>query len=211
MRYRDLIPDRQGGRFIASHIRIDGGGPVADYVHFHKVRLQLIHCVKGWVRLVYEDQGPPFVLRAGQCVLQPPQIRHRVLESSAGLEVIELSSPAAHETLADHALPLPTPTTRAEREFEGQRFVAGDPARVREATRGLADVLVSRGGVMRRADDAELVFGYVVAGAATLTAGARTPERIGEGDAFVVPRGESFLATDASESFELLRVTARQA
>ena len=39
MLYRDLIPDRQGGRFIASHIRIPGGGPVPDYVHFHRIHL----------------------------------------------------------------------------------------------------------------------------------------------------------------------------
>ncbi len=42
MLYRDLIPNRQGGRFIASHIRIPDGGPVPDYVHFHKVRFQMI-------------------------------------------------------------------------------------------------------------------------------------------------------------------------
>ncbi|NRA96189.1 MAG: hypothetical protein HRU14_08280, partial [Planctomycetes bacterium] len=30
MRYRDLVPDRQGGRFIASHIQIPGGGAGAD-------------------------------------------------------------------------------------------------------------------------------------------------------------------------------------
>jgi hypothetical protein len=62
MHYRDLLPSRQGGRFIASHIRIPDGGPVADDVHHHDVRFQLIHCVAGWVRLVYEDQGEPFVL-----------------------------------------------------------------------------------------------------------------------------------------------------
>ena len=90
MQYRDLIPDRQGGRFIASHIRIPNGGPVPDYTHFHKIRFQMIYCYKGWVRLVYEDQGSPFVMQAGDCVLQPPQIRHRVLESSPGLEVIEI-------------------------------------------------------------------------------------------------------------------------
>src|SRR5262245_23648527 len=33
MQYRDLIPGRQGGRFVASHIRIPEGGPVPDYVH----------------------------------------------------------------------------------------------------------------------------------------------------------------------------------
>jgi catechol 2,3-dioxygenase-like lactoylglutathione lyase family enzyme len=47
MQYRDLIPDRQGGRFVASHIRIPDGGPVRDYVHFHRVRFQMIYCYKG--------------------------------------------------------------------------------------------------------------------------------------------------------------------
>ena len=37
MMYRDLIPGRQGGRFVASHIKIVEGGDVPDYVHFHKV------------------------------------------------------------------------------------------------------------------------------------------------------------------------------
>src|SRR5215468_913916 len=107
MQYRDLIPGRLGGRFIASHIRIPGGGPVPDYVHFHKIRFQMIYCRKGWTRLVYEDQGEPFLLSAGDCVLQPPEIRHRVLEASPGLEVIEIGTPALHDTIADWALPLP--------------------------------------------------------------------------------------------------------
>lgn len=42
MGYRDLIPDRQGGRFIASHIHIPDGGPVPDYVHHHRIRFQLL-------------------------------------------------------------------------------------------------------------------------------------------------------------------------
>ena len=62
---------------------------------------------KGWVRLAYEGQGEPFILEAGDCVLQPPEIRHRVLESSAGAEVIELGSPAEHITMADHDMTLP--------------------------------------------------------------------------------------------------------
>ena len=63
MRYRDVVPSRYGGRLIASHISIADGGPVADYVHHHDVRFQVIYCLRGWVRVVYEDQGPPFVLR----------------------------------------------------------------------------------------------------------------------------------------------------
>ena len=123
MQYRDLIPSRLGGRFIASHIRIPVGGPVPDYVHFHRIRFQMIYCKAGWARLVYEDQGEPFLFHAGDCVLQPPEIRHRVLEASDGLEVIEVGCPALHETFADHAMSLPTPHLLPERDFGGQRFV----------------------------------------------------------------------------------------
>lgn len=123
MEYRDLLPDRWGGRFIASHIVITEGGEVADWVHFHRVRFQMIYVVVGWVDLVYEDQGEPFRMVAGDCVLQPPEIRHRVLRSSPGLEVIEIGCPAEHDTIADHDLELPTSRVAADRVFSGQRFV----------------------------------------------------------------------------------------
>ncbi len=123
MQYRDLIQGRLGGRFIASHIRIPDGGETQDYVHYHKAIFQMIYCKTGWARLVYEDQGPPFLLEAGDCVLQPPEIRHRVLESSAGLEVIEVACPAEYETRADQELPLPTREVLPERLFGGQRFL----------------------------------------------------------------------------------------
>ena len=123
MIYRDLIPGRLGGRVIASHIHIPNGGPVPDYVHYHRVKFQMIYCKSGWVRVVYEDQGESFVMHAGDCVLQPPEIRHRVLESSDNLEVIEISSPAEHETFAEHEITLPTSTLRPDRDFSGQKFV----------------------------------------------------------------------------------------
>jgi len=67
MQYRDLIPDRLGGKYIASHIRIKDGGPVPDYVHHHHVKFQMIYCYKGWVRVVYEDQGQPIVMHRRAC------------------------------------------------------------------------------------------------------------------------------------------------
>lgn len=159
MEYRDLLPDRWGGRFIASHIRIADGGDVADWVHFHRIRFQMIFVAAGWVDVVYEDQGDPFRMHAGDCVLQPPEIRHRVLRSSPGLEVIEVGCPAAHDTLADHELTLPTPMPSFDREFAGQRFVrhvAADAVRspwvdrsfvhrdtgIGQATAGLAGAIV---------------------------------------------------------------------
>jgi len=122
MIYRDLVPDRFGGRLIASHIAIVDGGPVPDAVHYHKVALQIICCLKGAIRVVYEDQGPPFWLRPGDVVLQPPEIRHRVLEAEPGSEVIEITSPAEHETWFDHEMTLPTRELRPERVFGKMRF-----------------------------------------------------------------------------------------
>lgn len=123
MMYRDLIPDRLGGKLIASHIRIVEGGDVPDSVHYHLIDLQLIYCLKGAIRVVYEDQGPPFWLMPGDCVLQPPAIRHRVLEAVAGSEVVELTSPGEHETWFDAGLPLPTQNRPLDRSFSGQIFL----------------------------------------------------------------------------------------
>jgi quercetin dioxygenase-like cupin family protein len=227
MRYRDLIPGRQGGRFIASHIHIPEAGPVPDYVHFHRVRFQMIYCARGWVRVVYEDQGPAFVLREGDCVLQPPRIRHRVLESSAGLEVVEISSPANHETVADHDLTLPTPTVAPDRDFGGQHFVRHEAAtatwqpcqgqgfEVRDlgiaaATKGLAGarVLRTRGARSGSAGvhDAELLFGFVLGGMATLDRDAGQAEPLATADAFVIPAGMRYAVRDCTDGFELLEV-----
>jgi quercetin dioxygenase-like cupin family protein len=224
MIYRDLIPGRLGGRFIASHISIPGGGPVADWVHFHRVRFQMIFCARGWVRLVYEDQGPPFILAAGDCVLQPPRIRHRVLESSPGLEVVEIGSPALHETLADHLMELPTRALAPGREFSDQVFMRhvaaqtpwsawGDTGFERRetgmarATRGLADARVLRPagsrGFSAPAHRGELLFGFVLEGGAILEcAGAHA---LSACDAFVIPAGEAWGLRDCTEDFELLQ------
>ncbi len=194
MQYRDLLPDRWGGRFIASHIRIDDGGDVADWVHFHRIRFQMIFVAAGWVDVVYEDQGEPFRMVAGDCVLQPPEIRHRVLRSSPGLEVIEIGCPAEHDTLADHDLELPTATVRPDRDFDGQRFVRHvaaeaattawvDPSMsvrdtgIGEATGGLAGaVVVSSCGASaetRLVHDGEFALLVGLDGVATLDVGDR--------------------------------------
>jgi quercetin dioxygenase-like cupin family protein len=123
MRYRDLIPNRLGGKYIASHIHIPTGGPVPDYVHYHQVRFQMIYCYRGRVRVVYEDQGEPFFLESGDCVIQPPEIRHRVLECSDDLHVIEIGCPAIHKTIADFNLSLPNPALDTERLWANQKFV----------------------------------------------------------------------------------------
>jgi len=199
MLYRDLLPGRFGGRYIASHVRIVDGGPVADYVHHHAIRFQMIYCHRGWVRVVYEGQGEPFVMQPGDCVLQPPHIRHRVLESSPGLEVIELASPASHPTFVDHARALPDEPV--EREYGGQRF-ARSLAAIEPATHGLAQARIVTSDC-ELAHDGELRFGFVLRGEATLDG-----RPLAAGDAFALPGGMSARLADARE-LELLDVIVR--
>ena len=59
----------------------------------------------------------------GDVIVQPPTIRHQVLQTDDGLEVLELVSPAEHTTHADPELGLPTRLRRPDRWFGGQRFL----------------------------------------------------------------------------------------
>src|SRR5215510_10286881 len=208
MEYRDLIPGKLGGRFIASHIRILEGGETQDYVHYHKALFQMIYCKEGWARLVYEDQGPPFALEAGDCVLQPPEIRHRVLESSAGLEVIEVACPAEYETRADNEMRLPTREVLPDRLFGGQRFALhrardaswapwrhdGFEARdtgIAAATNGLAAARVVKSNsaitAMAHGHAGELLFLFILQGEIVIDGGARGNHQLMAGDSCVVP------------------------
>jgi len=227
MHYRDLIPNRLGGSIIASHIRIPDGGPVPDMVHFHKVGFQLIFCYRGWVDVVYEDQGPPIRLTAGDCFIQPPEIRHRVLEASDGIEVIEIGVPAEHITEIDHDMSLPTPHLRPDREWQGQKFVFNEvknavwePARLpgfvaRDTTIALNTKNVAGVEVLERGKgvpawtthDADIHFTFVMEGRMTLEGEGKTPYELEAGDAFVTPPGMKTRYATPSDDIRLLEVT----
>jgi mannose-6-phosphate isomerase-like protein (cupin superfamily) len=222
MQYRDLIPSRLGGRYIASHIRIPDGGPVNDYVHHHRIRFQMIFVRKGWVRVVYEDQGEPFVMHEGDCVLQPPHIRHRVLEASKGLEVIEIGCPAEHETFRDHDLKLPTPNPNWKREFEGQRFVHHVAAKtlwqhddghsfqdtgIAVATKWLASVRsVKLARLVNGTSTSDFLFLFVLGGSTQIVAPGGITETLREGDACSIPKG-SPIDLRSADGCSLLEVT----
>lgn len=227
MQYRDLIPDRLGGSIIASHIRIPEGGPVPDVVHYHTIGFQLIFCYKGWVKLVYEDQGEPFILKAGDCVTQPPEIRHRVLEASDQLEVIEIGVPAEHMTTIDHEMELPTATINREREFQGQRFchhkankavwadwrLVGFEFRetgIVESTKGIASVHVAKStGVNATplsSHSCDILFTFVMEGRLELNAEGHEVRSLKAGDAFVIPPDMKYRLDGISSDTQLLEV-----
>lgn len=223
--YRDLLPSRLGGRWIASHIQAAKGGPVNDRVHHHRVRLQLIYCLSGEAELVYQDQGPPFAFRAGDLVLQPPGLRHRVLAASEGFQVVELASPAGHPTLIDYEMVLPSPDRPVDRcrLYSGQRFLHAVADRVSPqlpapgvevrdlgldaASGGLVTARALRfedaGSVeLREADD--LRFLFVSAGKGSIDGAAKTA--LEPGDAVALPPGR-FLLT-GSPGLRVLEVTS---
>lgn len=227
MEYRDLVPSRLGGAMIASHIRVPDG-PVPDMVHFHKVGFQLIFCISGWVDVLYEDQGGPRRLHAGDCFIQPPTIRHRVLHAADGIEVIEIGVPAEHVTEIDHLMELPTQHDRPDREWDGQRFVhslakdgffkpfriPGFEARdttINDNTKGVASVMVARPSgdhapvwVRHHGD---ILFNFVMSGAMVLEGEGKEPYRLEKGDAFVIPPGLATRYSEPSDNLQLLEVT----
>ncbi len=103
MEYRDLgIDGATHGRFRAHVIRIKKDGPGAHDLHTtglhqHLCDFQMFYVLKGWMRFVYEGQGE-HVFREGDCVLQPAGIVHNELECSDDVEILEIYSPAVHET-----------------------------------------------------------------------------------------------------------------
>lgn len=228
MQYRDLVPDRLGGSMIASHIRVPDAGPVPDNVHYHTVGFQMIYCYRGWVRLVYEDQGEPFILAAGDCVLQPPEIRHRVLESSGGLEVIEIGCPAEHITTLDHAMDLPTGRIDPHKDFSGQKFCRHELAEavwepwridgfevrdtgIGKATGGVASVRVVRPAGASETPwtsiDSDIHFTFLLEGSLTLSGEGHNSRTLAVGDAFVVPPDLKTRLSQCTPDLEMLEVS----
>ena len=225
MEYRDLVPSRLGGAMIASHIRVPDG-PVPDMVHYHKVGFQLIFCVAGWVDVLYEDQGDIRRIHAGDCFIQPPAIRHKVLHSE-GVQVVEIGVPAEHVTEIDHEMTLPTPQFRPDREWDGQKFVhdigkdgtfapfriPGFEARdtsINANTRGVASVMVARPGGQPAPwtkHDGDILFSFVMTGGMTLEGEGKDPYRLSPGDAFVIPPGMATRYADPTSDLQLLEVT----
>jgi len=126
MTYRDLIPGRWDGRFIASHIAVPNGGDIPDDVHYHDVTFQFLAVRTGWVDVLYEGQGETIRMNPGDIVLQPPGIRHRVLATSPGFDIIEIGCPADHLTNFDHEMALPN-GVYGDHAWGGQQFVFSTP------------------------------------------------------------------------------------
>ena len=99
-RYRDLgIALATSGLCQAHVIRLVP--PVTDDVrkrHYHDTELQLVYVLKGWMRNEFEGHGEQ-LMRQGSCWVQPPGIKHTVLDYSDDCEVLEIIVPADFKTV----------------------------------------------------------------------------------------------------------------
>ena len=110
MEYRDLgIENATHGQFRAHVIRIkkESAGHHDLHttgLHQHNCDFQMFYVLNGWIKFVYEGQGEK-IFGKGDCVLQPPGIVHNELDCSDDLEVLEIYSPAVHETVVVGRMP----------------------------------------------------------------------------------------------------------
>jgi uncharacterized protein YjlB len=104
MEYRDLgVNTATHGQVRAHVIRIKKDGPGAHDLHTtglhrHLCDFQMFYVLKGWVSFIYEGQEGELRFGPGDCVLQPAGIVHNELKCSDDLEILEIYSPAVHET-----------------------------------------------------------------------------------------------------------------
>jgi mannose-6-phosphate isomerase-like protein (cupin superfamily) len=65
--------------------------------HYHDVEFQMVYVLKGWIKGEYD--GEVVTMREGSCWLQPPKIKHTVLDYSDDCEMLEVILPADFETV----------------------------------------------------------------------------------------------------------------
>jgi mannose-6-phosphate isomerase-like protein (cupin superfamily) len=66
--------------------------------HYHDVEFQMIYVLKGWIKGEFDGEGI-VTMREGSCWLQPPKIKHTVLDYSDNCELLEIILPADFETV----------------------------------------------------------------------------------------------------------------
>lgn len=99
-KYRDLgIAKATNGLAVAHVIRfVPPCRPEeVSKLHTHDVEFQMIYVLKGSMTTELEGQGA-ITMKAGSCWIQPPRIKHKVLDYSDDCEVLEIVLPADFKT-----------------------------------------------------------------------------------------------------------------
>jgi hypothetical protein len=100
-KYRDLgMAAATNGLAVAHVIKmIPPCDPaVVSKRHYHDVEFQMIYVLKGWIKGEYDGAGEVTMVE-GSCWLQPPKIKHTVLDYSHDCELLEIILPAQFDTV----------------------------------------------------------------------------------------------------------------
>ena len=99
-RYRDLGMSKATNGLLQAHVirLVPPCDPkVVSKRHYHDVDLQMIYVLKGWIKGEYD--GEVVTMRQGGAWLQPPRIKHTVLDYSDDCELLEIIVPAEFKTV----------------------------------------------------------------------------------------------------------------
>jgi len=100
-KYRDLGISKATGGMVQAHVIRLVPPCIPEEVsklHYHDVDFQMVYVLKGWMKSEFEGQGP-VLMREGSCWIQPPRIKHKVLDYSDDCEVLEIILPAKFDTV----------------------------------------------------------------------------------------------------------------
>jgi hypothetical protein len=100
-KYRDLGMAKATSGMVQAHV-IRFVPPCrpeeVSKLHYHDVEFQMVYVLKGWIKTELDGQGA-HVMRPGSAWIQPPKIKHKVLDYSDDAEVLEIVLPANFETV----------------------------------------------------------------------------------------------------------------
>jgi hypothetical protein len=100
-KYRDLgFAAATQGLAHAQVIRLIGPCNPAEVskLHFHDLEFQMVYVLKGWVKTYMEGQGET-LMQQGSAWIQPPRIKHLIMDYSDDVELLEVVLPAEFKTV----------------------------------------------------------------------------------------------------------------
>ncbi len=111
IRYRDLgVKDATNGGMSAQIMHINNAvGSKPTGWHYHTAPMQLNYVIEGWVKFEFAELGVVMV-KAGESIMIPGGMVHQELCSSEPMQLLEIFTPAAFETVA-----VDTPASAIER------------------------------------------------------------------------------------------------
>ena len=100
-KYRDLGISAATNGLVQAHV-IQFVPPCrpeeVSKLHYHDVEFQMVYVLNGWIKTEMQGHGG-ITMRAGSCWIQPPRIKHKVLDYSDDCQVLEIVLPADFKTV----------------------------------------------------------------------------------------------------------------